>query len=60
MQQQNKEDNYIKGMLAGGKYIFRYFYKISSIQIKKYGHEKINHYFAIRLPSIYMSLLLLL
>ena len=29
--QQNKEG--IKGMLAGGKYIFRYFYKISPVQI---------------------------
>ena len=29
--QQNKEN--IKGMLAGAKFIFRYFYKISLIQI---------------------------
>ena len=32
--------------LTGGKYILRYFYKISSIQILKTGHEKIDHYFA--------------
>ena len=31
--------------LTGGKYILRYFYKISSIQILKTGHEKIDPLF---------------
>ena len=34
-------------MLTGGKYIFRYFYKISLIRISKTGHKKINQYFTL-------------